>query len=437
MRPLRIAVWHNLPSGGGKRLLHDHVAGLLARGHHVESWCPSSADQSYLPLSGICRESVLPLRPPSVAPRSLLPRPFYPVRLMSDRLAAMDEHCRLCAEQIDAGRFDVLFGNACMRFRTTPIARHIRLPALLYAQEPYRALYEALPDAPWAALPPATSGRWSLKNLKRVVRDLAARQAMRIQVREEVANAAAFDRILVNSSFSRESVLRAYGLESRVCRPAVDLRRFRPTGEARGSFAIAVGGLDILKGSERAILALAAVPESARPPLVWVGNFADEEYAAKVRRLAAESKVSFDLKVRVSDDELVSLLSRARMMIYTPRLEPFGLAPLEANACGTPVVGIAEGGLRETIEDGVTGLLAPDADPAALGALVQRFAASPSLADEMGRAARAHVERKWGLERAIDELERHLGEVAAQGVSIATRSDAHGFEESSTSNAAT
>ena len=58
---MRIAVWHNLPSGGGKRALHDHVRGLLGRGHTIEAWCPSTADPDYLPLSELIPEHVLPL----------------------------------------------------------------------------------------------------------------------------------------------------------------------------------------------------------------------------------------------------------------------------------------------------------------------------------------------------------------------------------------
>src|SRR5438270_5425310 len=46
---MKIAIWHNLPSGGAKRALHDQVVGLKARGHELEVWCPSSADPNYLP----------------------------------------------------------------------------------------------------------------------------------------------------------------------------------------------------------------------------------------------------------------------------------------------------------------------------------------------------------------------------------------------------
>ena len=58
---MRIAVWHNLPSGGGKRALYYHVRGLVERGHSVEAWCPSTSDRNYLPLSELITEHVLPI----------------------------------------------------------------------------------------------------------------------------------------------------------------------------------------------------------------------------------------------------------------------------------------------------------------------------------------------------------------------------------------
>ena len=63
MAQLRIAVWHNLPSGGGKRALYDHIQGLVARGHYVESWCPPTADQEFLPIGELVNEHVVALDP--------------------------------------------------------------------------------------------------------------------------------------------------------------------------------------------------------------------------------------------------------------------------------------------------------------------------------------------------------------------------------------
>ena len=55
---MNIAIWHNLPSGGGKRVLYDQVRGLVERGHTIEIWCPSTADQQFLPVKGLVKENI-------------------------------------------------------------------------------------------------------------------------------------------------------------------------------------------------------------------------------------------------------------------------------------------------------------------------------------------------------------------------------------------
>ena len=146
---MKIAVWHNLRSGGGKRALYDHVVGLLARGHTLEAWCPPTADREYLPLSPLIPEHVVDL----AWPTGRFSDKFGITSLTARQLAAMDTHCRTCAEEIGRGGFDILFANACVFFRTTPIGRFVSIPSVIYLGEPYRWLYEALPRLPWLAPP--------------------------------------------------------------------------------------------------------------------------------------------------------------------------------------------------------------------------------------------------------------------------------------------
>jgi len=89
------------------------------------------------------------------------------------------------------------------------------------------------------------------------------------------------------------------------------------------------------------------------------------------------------------------------------------LVPLESMACGTPVIGIAEGGVQETVLDGITGRLVPR-DPDELAAAAAELIARPQLRSEMGQAGRSYVEREWTWDRAIANLEQHLSEVACR-----------------------
>ena len=400
---MKIAVWHNLPSGGGKRALYHHVKGLAARGHHVEAWCPPEANRTYLPLEGLAAEHVVAHdRSAALAP----PRPLGRFRQGRREHAALDEHCRRCAEQINAGGFDVLFAGNCQQTAVAPIARHVRLPGVLYHQEPNRALYEARPHLPWAE-PPAVGlsvpARW-----KEALRDGDILRRLRFEAREERASAAAFTLLLANSAFSRESIARAYGLDAKVCFLGIDAALFRPGGWPREPLAVGVGAIHAHKGIELAVQAIAAVPAIHRPPLVWIGNLASDGYREALGALAARLGVALTLRHLVSDAELVDTLGRAAVMIYAPRLEPFGFAPLEANACATPVAAVAEGGVRETIVHGVNGLLVPDRDPAALGQAGEEILREPKLARRLGEAGAEVVRARWTWDAAVDRLERHL-----------------------------
>jgi glycosyltransferase involved in cell wall biosynthesis len=399
---MRIAVWHNLPSGGGKRALYDHVRGLLALGHFVEAWCPPTAAPDFLPLRDLIQEHVVALEWP--VPYGLASKLGITLRTQSS-LRAMETHCRECARQMAAGKFDILFANSCYFFAAPPIGRFVEMPSVLYLQEPFRRLYEARPALPWVAPPGPPglgfrSGFLSFRNIRN----------WRLQARAELANAKAVNRILVNSNFSRESVLRSYGLDSTVCYLGIDLDHFAASGVKREGFVVGLGSFTREKGLKLCIEALGRLGAD-RPKLVWIGNYAAEDYLAEMRALAIAKGVVFESLLCVSDVLLLDTLSRATAMLYAPRLEPFGLAPLEANACGVPVIAVAEGGVRETIIDGVNGLIV-ESDPAAMAAGVARLCTDPALAARLGAGGRAEVAAKWSYKAAASRLEAQLMEIA-------------------------
>ena len=422
---MKIAVWHNLSSGGGKRALYHHVRGLVERGHQLDVWCPEGVDADYLPLSEHGRVRGIPL---SFATNPHKPR-WMPWCLRDYRFAraqvvALDEHCRYCAAQVERGGYDVLFANACHYLAVSRMGTYANLPSVLYLQEPRRKLYEALPELPWIAAKSAHGDR--PRRLRRHLSDLLHVHALRLQAREELENVQNYNSILVNSLYSRESLLRVYGLDSRVCYLGVDTRLFRPTGGKRERLVVSVGAFAYHKGPERAIAALAALPEDERPPMVWIANYVSPgDYRASVEALAKSNGVDLRLRVMVGDGELVDVLNRATVMIYTPRLEPFGFAPLEASACELPVVAIAEGGVRETVEHGFNGLLVPDADPHALAQALREVLRNPTLAADLGQAGRQRVVKEWTWNAAVDRLEAALTRTATQSGCVRHNSATH------------
>jgi glycosyltransferase involved in cell wall biosynthesis len=106
-------------------------------------------------------------------------------------------------------------------------------------------------------------------------------------------------------------------------------------------------------------------------------------------------------------DVLRYYYSAADVFVSTPWYEPFGITPLEAMACGTPVIGSAVGGIRFTVVDGQTGYLVPPKDPAALADRLARVLSSPDHASELGLRAihRVNDHFTWRqVARAVDDL---------------------------------
>ena len=411
---MKIAVWHNLPSGGGKRALYYQVKGLLTRGHSVEVWRTDAASDDFLPLSELTREHVLPLGLPPV-PR-FGPGIREAVRRYRDRMAricALDRHCQSCARQIEAGGFDLLLAGPSQFLHTPPIGRHCRLPRVLYLQEPSRFLYEAQCGAPWRSPSPDDWGWRSPRKLAAMVTNLVDVQGFRNMARAEYLFARGYDRILVNSCFSRESVLLALGVDAKVCPLGIDTDLFRPpdSGGGEGGYIIGLGAIVPRKAIERSIRAVGAIPKAVRPELVWVGDSVNKGHKAKLEREAKDRGVHISFHVGVSDQALVRLLGGAIVMLYTPYLEPFGFAPLEANACGVPVVAIAEGGVRESMKPGVNGFLVPDDNPQALANAIVRFLDDPEMRLRMGQTGREDVVRNWTWNRGVTALVKHLQEV--------------------------
>jgi glycosyltransferase involved in cell wall biosynthesis len=104
----------------------------------------------------------------------------------------------------------------------------------------------------------------------------------------------------------------------------------------------------------------------ARVPLVLAGSGPEE---VRLRRAAAKATVSVTFEVRPTRDRLRELYWGARALLY-PAHEDFGIIPVEAQACGTPVLGLRRGGLLETVVEGETGVLVDSVDPSRYASLV-------------------------------------------------------------------
>lgn len=402
---MKIAVWHNLHSGGGSRALQYHIQGLVEQGHEVEIWADKPDAGGFMHLSNRVKLHKVPLEYDEY--QTSLKERFASVFFEKDiNIKSMEMHCQACALEINQGGFDVLFANSCFYYGVPFISRYVKIPKILYLGEPNRYLYEAMPEQVWEA-PEEITNKWTLKFWVYFFSNTWRTNKFRVYVREERKNFQAFDKVLVNSYFSMESCKRAYGLLSEVCYLGIDNSLFKPIKHSESiSYVVGLGGFYGHKNPELAVRSVGEVKEN-RPKLLWIGNMVDEKYWLEMVELARSLGVTLEVKKMVSDEQLVQLLSGAICMIYSSNLEPFGFAPLEANACGTPVIAVAEGGVRETIIHGKNGFLV-NQNPKEIAKYITELSNNQELRTNMANFAIANVRENWSLALCSERINKAI-----------------------------
>lgn len=390
---MRIAVFHDLPSGGAKRALWQQVRGLVAQGHRVSAYLPDSAEERFLPLAEVTSDvHVFPRLAQPDRERALErgPSPGAAVAWLR-YLIGVRRSEREIAAAIDAGEYDTVLVAASQFTQAPWLLRSLRTPTVYYCQEPLRAAYEP------RIAPPLT--RFLIRHtLGRVDR----------------ANARAATVVAVNSRFSAGRIEAAYGRSVRVNYLGVDAERFRPLEVERGSFVLTVAALHPLKGLDFLVDSLGRMAPELRPPLVVVSDRSRQSERQRLEASAARNGVRLEFRFRITEEELVRLYNQARFVVYAPYNEPFGFVPLEAMACGRPVLGVREGGIPETVVEGETGFLA-ERDPSHFAARLTELLASPQQGERVAEQAVGIVRKRWSWERSVAELAELLRHAAATG----------------------
>ncbi len=179
--------------------------------------------------------------------------------------------------------------------------------------------------------------------------------------------------------------------------------RGRPPGLPEGRIVLCVANLISYKGHLDLVAAAAdTLPAHPDVSLVLVGD-------GGMRRPIEEAVARHGLQGRVhvlgQREDVPALLAAADLFVLPSHEEGFSNALLEAMARGLPVIATAVGGNRETVEDGVSGLLVPPRDPAALARALGALLGDPAAARHMGQAGRARVAAHFTLDRMVQETE--------------------------------
>ncbi len=159
----------------------------------------------------------------------------------------------------------------------------------------------------------------------------------------DFAAAQRVDEFIANSGYVRQRIHKYYRREAEVINPPIDISRFKLNTGSRHGFVV----VSRLIPYKRIDLAVAACSQLGLP-LTVVGD------GSELERLKGMAGPSIRFLGRLKDGQIAEELAKAEAFIF-PGEEDFGLTPLEANACGTPIIAFAKGGSKEIVVEGTTG----------------------------------------------------------------------------------
>ncbi len=207
-------------------------------------------------------------------------------------------------------------------------------------------------------------------------------------------------------------IRRYYNRPSVVIHPPVDTEKFTPDGRPPEDFYLVVAALNPHKRVDVAVRACTSLGRR----LIVVG---DGPQYGELRRMAGPT---VEFAGKIGDEELVQLYRRCRAFLM-PQEEDFGIAPLEAQACGRPVIAYAGGGALETVIEGRTGLFIREQTPEALAEAIQQLERAEFSAEECRRNAERFSRNRFRsrinslLDRALEVWRRgeDVEKLAAEG----------------------
>ena len=374
---MKIAVCYNLPFGGAKRAMHELVKRMTQR-HVVDFYSVNAEVADGLEIGRFVQRTIVTPGP--------LPKPGWG---MLRGLIGIRRTYRRIAEQINQGGYDLAVISQCQLTQSPYVLRDLRIPSVYYCHESSNRHLE-----------PQVLLRGRLAWLKRGVIWWRYRTVDRENARLATV-------ICVNSRYSVESIYRAYGVYPRYCPLGVDADLFRPLRLPRQPEILVVGSLTDTKAPEFIVKSVATM--SSKIKIKYIYNF-DQGGGARQRQLenlARSHGVQVEFANLVSDADLVKAHNSAMLVAFATILEPMGFVPLEAMACETPVVGVAEAGIRETVQDGQTGFLT-ERDPVEFGRAIQTLLDDHALCSRMGAAGREYVLRNRTWDQAYARLEQNF-----------------------------
>ena len=332
---MKIAVFHNLPSGGAKRALYESVK-RLSVDNIIDLYGYSSRSEKYLDIRPFCgnvyflRENINRSSENKIFSKISL---FFIVFLLSRRIA----------KEIDSKEYDVVFVTHDEFIQSPLVMFFLKTKTIYYCHEPL-----------------ITRNKFNLNNmsLRKFILEIFqifSNYILKFLDRLSIKSA---DIVLANSKYSILKIYEVYQINANlVFGGRVNHEKFFYMPEIKKqNMVLSVGRLHESKGHDFVILALSLIKESLRPTLRIMCDASDNNYKKYLFSLAKENKVSVLIET-IPEKDTCKIYNQSLFTIISPINEPCGLVPIESMACKVPTIGVSEGGIKESIINNKTGFL--------------------------------------------------------------------------------
>jgi glycosyltransferase involved in cell wall biosynthesis len=361
---MKLAVVDNLPEGGAKRVVFEQVKGL-SQEYEIDYYTNTLVSRFPFDdyVNHVHRYNLT------------IPRLHGFQRVMTELLwfTRLGREFQKMAALINKSGAKMAMVHPCMITQSPMILRYLTIPSVYFIEEWLRVYYEPelhpILDASSIKRGYEMNRRWVLANADR-------------------QNVTKATRLVTTSTFNQGHVQNAYARESELIPLGVDTDFFTPPKSVTRNHFLFVGNKEAIDGHD--LLEQAISQTNSRPKITYVGC----------------DGVTFD----ADDEKMKRLYQGAVATLCLARSEPFGLAPLESMACGTPVIAVDEGGYRDTIIHDKTGRLIPRKPDALVEAMLS-IAQDKKAYVTMSRRARKRVEQYYSWSLHIKGLKNIIEEV--------------------------